>query len=204
MKNSKYLAIFTLAILNALFGQANSAQVHVEFTGKIENISPDYAGSLILTDILSGSINYDDSSITGSGDEFVDLGTDEDFTLTFSIGNSSSYTFTKFDDTLYGSEYPSVDYSDGKFQGLNFLTIDKENSNYEFEVSYSSFRIYIPSDEQTNEVLSGTIQSYNVTSVPLSGSFTFFMLGGFVLMLVSFKKLKSSEKLDSYYRSLMA
>lgn len=204
MKNCKYLAIFTLAILNALFGQANSAPVHVEFTGKIENISPDYAGSLILTDILSGSINYDDSSITGLGPEFVDLGTDEDFTLTFSIGNSSSYMFTKIDDILYGREYPSVDYTDGKFQGLKFVATDKENSNYEFEVSPDSFQIYLASDDQTNAVLSGIIETYKFASVPLSGSFTFFMLGGFVVMLVSFKKLKSPEKQDSYNRSLMA
>lgn len=143
-------AISSGIVLSLTVQQINPAQaatVTYNLAGTIQN-------GLLTGQPFSGTLSYDDSPLTGSGFEVLDV---SQVNLNF-LGS----TFTAADDDSYPN-YPTVEFSNGNFLGLNFSVSSFTPEFYlipSFGTTVATFSYIGASDDG-----SGAIQ-YTVVSSP--------------------------------------
>ena len=105
-----------------LAGNLQAAMVNFSVTGTVVadpwTTDPNPFG-LGVGDNITVSGIYDDSLLTGSGEESVNFGLGSSNSMTLYVG---SITFTAADDFMYDSGFPQLLFSDGLFNGVNFET----------------------------------------------------------------------------------
>lgn len=124
MNTSLRKGVMALAAISMLLtGNLQAAMVSFQLTGTVTEAydgfnGPNYFG-LDVGDQISVTGLYDDSSLTGSGAEFISFGSTSGNLMTLEVG---SMTFDQAADTQYNSGFPRLLFMDGDFDGLNYDT----------------------------------------------------------------------------------
>ncbi len=118
MKTSLRITGMLLTML--LASSANAALINFTVMGTVLDdpwtLTPNDFG-LDVGDNIWAYGSYDDSGLTGIGDETVAFGAGSGNSMTFDVG---TMTFVESEDTQYGSGFPELNFSNGMFVGINF------------------------------------------------------------------------------------
>jgi hypothetical protein len=156
-------------VIAALFSSALPAQAAVHrytFTGEIDS-------GHYINEVFSGSFSFDNSALTSTGTEYIDVSA-----LSLNLLNTS------FSQANFVGDFPAVAFNDGEFSGLAW-SFDSINPN----IGYS----FIPGSIDANDAyfayevfgfngpiagLSGTgIINYSVAAIPEPESYAMFLAG---------------------------
>lgn len=150
MHNTKGILKTLPAIVGLLFvcsGTASAGLVQVDFSGSVS--TADMGNSLGLTagDTVTGLTTFEDSLLTGTGFEFIGLGTEASGfggTLTMNMG---AVTYVESDDNFYfGDFFPELLFTDGALTGFDFIVDNKPGVGDEFDTLETDFGFFSLSD----------------------------------------------------------
>lgn len=168
---------------------AHAAYVDYSLEGKFDYIDPSYVGVLTTDSIISGTVHFDNSSITGVGTETVSISDDVNATLSLNVGG---VLLDKTDDYGYQmlGHSPYANYSDGIFTGISFYYYSIGTSTS--QATYVSFRI----DNGNLDLLGngfldyghGSVSYSNVSPVPIPSAFWLFSSSVFCLFGIKRKR----------------
>lgn len=176
-----------------VFNSAYASYINVGITGSFDYIDPNVS---ITTDtVISGSVNFDDSSITGVGYEQVYLSYDENATLFLTVGNVS---FTKYNDYGYGMGipgYPVVNYHKGVFSGIEFYLFGfSENTATGCNVDLRIFNGNVDLlDCGSVDAGHGSIQYSGIATTPIPSALWLLASGGIGLIGFSKRKMRKTR-----------
>ncbi len=169
----KKLNIVWLAPVLALYaGMAQSALVDFVLSGDITSADAGNGFGVSAGDTITVTGTFDDSLLTGSGNETVFFDAASGNSLSFSLGSQS---FTQMDDVDYGAGgAPKLTFTDGSFTGFQYLA---EFGSYGYFSSVGTL-IDAGDDNFFNNYVGGSWVQYSLrTPVPVPAALWLFGSG---------------------------
>ena len=110
-----------LAVLGMLLaGNLQAALINFTVSGTVNEVWTDPNGfGLEVGDTIMAMGTYDDTGLSGSGNEFAAFGLGSGNSMDLFVG---TMTFSETDDTDYASGFPHLLFDNGIFAGINFDT----------------------------------------------------------------------------------
>lgn len=137
--HTKFLSV----LAGLLFLAANTsfaALVKVDFSGTTLNADPGNSLGLSVGDAVTGWTIYDDALLTGTGNEFIGLGTTGTGFGGSLMMNMGLVSFNEFDDgDFLNFSFPLLEFLDGALVGFDFLVNDSGDT---FEVSGTNWAVF--------------------------------------------------------------
>ncbi len=169
MNKLKILLLVPLLLLYA--GGANSALVDFTLVGEVTVADTGNGFGLAASDTITVTGAFDDSALSGTGNEYISFGAGSGNSLSFDAG---SVSFTQADDVDFGAGLgPNLMFSNGSFSGFDFL------AEFGLTGSFSSVDLLFDAGDDSFYTLyvTGSWTSYTVSAVPVPAAVWLFGSG---------------------------
>jgi hypothetical protein len=160
IKASVFVIAFILGSSYMFSGVANAASIITTWNSQVTAADATNAFGLSVGDFINGSATYDNSPLTGIGNEFISFENSSGNTMTWYLG---AITLTESNDVDYFVDtFPRLLFTDGAPVSFNYLAVLGTNGA---PVTFDALSDWVGEDAN-QKVVAGDFFNFQTESVP--------------------------------------